>query len=959
MRPNRYALLRGAGSWLRDRHWRDVRLHLDGAKKHVVIQCFDPLYRLGMTQDVETSEPATINCGQALGSSVGITTDRRYSFTSTGNYQLVSNPYRATTDDTMGLTLTTRDTLGRVKEVRSYLGAALPSLFPGGTNTTTSGAVITSYSVNTANAAAVTTVTDQNSVTHQNATDRLGRLNQVVEGGTYTTQYAYDLLDNLTTVTQGAVVRNFTYSSLGRLLTADNPETRDPQHPTRTIAYTYDNNGNLTARTDTRLSQMTTAPYDALNRITSKTYTPGTAQPTPAVVYCYDGNASVNGAACPTATPVIPFRGRLKSVSSSASTTTYLGYDFLGRITGSRQTTGGVNYDFSYGYNLLGTLTSIGYPNSNRVVTSAFDNAGRVTSVTGAVGTGTPTTYATVPSNSSFAPHGAIQTLNFNNGVVETTRFNARLQPLSIIAKLANATRLGLQYNYCSDFTDIDAQHTCASNNGNMWRQQIAFDAIGAVPAFAETQVYSHDAFNRLTQADTPTWSQPNGYDQWGNRWVNNPTGLPSMTAETPIAQSWFLPTNRINGWAYDEMGNVQGMTGMSRSFAYDVENRQVQATVNGTTSYTYDGDGRRVTKITPGTDPVTHQPTTFTTTYVYDAAGQLAQEYSTAPPTDSATSYLTADHLGSTRLITDASGGVKKRFDYLPFGEELVAGTGGRTKDMHYNDDVSVSVPDTQSMKFTGKKRDAKNGLNYLGARYFSGAQGRFTSPDFARTPAPIPYADLQDPQTLNLYAYVRNSPLTTRDSDGHQTKRRVIELGKGYTAAIDSNNANDSPNAHIYKNGKFLGKIKWPVANKTAAGEIDKVPFWVIEKLDAMMSAKGRLPLNVRPRSSIASEETTNNAFGLLKIVMVALEKYADSLEANRTGIGTNDLGQLYIADLGKAAATIGEGNTIRFGVDDPRPVLFVVKDGKFVSVDPNCPGCTLVQDKDGRVEIQRPVS
>lgn len=70
---------------------------------------------------------------------------------------------------------------------------------------------------------------------------------------------------------------------------------------------------------------------------------------------------------------------------------------------------------------------------------------------------------------------------------------------------------------------------------------------------------------------------------------------------------------------------------------------------------------------------------------------------------------------------------------------------------------------------EFTGKERDAETGLDYFGARYFSGAQGRFTSPDWSATPQPIPYADLGDPQTLNLYAYVRNNPLRFTDSDGH----------------------------------------------------------------------------------------------------------------------------------------------------------------------------------------------
>ena len=43
--------------------------------------------------------------------------------------------------------------------------------------------------------------------------------------------------------------------------------------------------------------------------------------------------------------------------------------------------------------------------------------------------------------------------------------------------------------------------------------------------------------------------------------------------------------------------------------------------------------------------------------------------------------------------------------------------------------------------------------GLDYFGARYFSAAQGRFTSPDWSERPEPVPYANLENPQTLNLY--------------------------------------------------------------------------------------------------------------------------------------------------------------------------------------------------------------
>src|SRR5579864_148300 len=64
----------------------------------------------------------------------------------------------------------------------------------------------------------------------------------------------------------------------------------------------------------------------------------------------------------------------------------------------------------------------------------------------------------------------------------------------------------------------------------------------------------------------------------------------------------------------------------------------------------------------------------------------------------------------------------------------------------------------------FTGKERDAETGLGYFRARYFSAAQGRFTSPD----PIWVKADRMLDPQRLNLYAYGRNNPLEYSDPTG-----------------------------------------------------------------------------------------------------------------------------------------------------------------------------------------------
>ena len=74
-----------------------------------------------------------------------------------------------------------------------------------------------------------------------------------------------------------------------------------------------------------------------------------------------------------------------------------------------------------------------------------------------------------------------------------------------------------------------------------------------------------------------------------------------------------------------------------------------------------------------------------------------------------------------------------------------------------------------------SGKERDSETGLDYFGARYYGSAMGRFLSPDWSAAPLPVPYADLHNPQTLNLYAYVTNNPLRSIDPNGHFQKPKT----------------------------------------------------------------------------------------------------------------------------------------------------------------------------------------
>jgi len=74
------------------------------------------------------------------------------------------------------------------------------------------------------------------------------------------------------------------------------------------------------------------------------------------------------------------------------------------------------------------------------------------------------------------------------------------------------------------------------------------------------------------------------------------------------------------------------------------------------------------------------------------------------------------------------------------------------------------------QNYKFNGKERDPDMGVYDFGARFFQDAIARFYSPDWSATVEPVPYAKLNNPQSLNLYTYVLDIPLSFRDADGHE---------------------------------------------------------------------------------------------------------------------------------------------------------------------------------------------
>jgi RHS repeat-associated protein len=109
------------------------------------------------------------------------------------------------------------------------------------------------------------------------------------------------------------------------------------------------------------------------------------------------------------------------------------------------------------------------------------------------------------------------------------------------------------------------------------------------------------------------------------------------------------------------------------------------------------------------------------------------------------------ADELGTVRMRSNSAGSAAETDTSWPFGAHLNA------------------IGSYSSLHFTGKYRDGESGLDYFGARYYSSALGRFMTPDWSGMPEAVPYASIENPQSLNLYSYVLNNPATGTDPDGH----------------------------------------------------------------------------------------------------------------------------------------------------------------------------------------------
>lgn len=120
--------------------------------------------------------------------------------------------------------------------------------------------------------------------------------------------------------------------------------------------------------------------------------------------------------------------------------------------------------------------------------------------------------------------------------------------------------------------------------------------------------------------------------------------------------------------------------------------------------------------------------------------------------PASGSALFYAEDLLGSSRVIVQSNGTLCYDADFTPFGGEK-----------------SYTSTCPQNYKFEGKERDTETGNDDFGARYYTWRFGRWLSSDWSAVPVAVPYANLNNPQTLNLYSMVSDDPESFADLDGH----------------------------------------------------------------------------------------------------------------------------------------------------------------------------------------------
>jgi RHS repeat-associated protein len=532
--------------------------------------------------------------------------------------------------------------------------------------------------------------------------DWLSRLTKVEEeystGLFAATSYQYDEVSHLVSFTDAeSHTTQYTYGSVFGLTQITYPDSTYE-------AYTYDNVGNTTVYIDAEGNE-TQFLYDTLCRLTQIQYDQST------VSFAYDLNSN---------------KTRMDDHSPHQGDYIEYQYDCWNRLVTETRHILTDTYTVSYQYDTANRLTTLIYPDTTQILYS-YDDLNRTTEIS---------RYRDGITNEILLDHILYNTesqltqFSNGNGLQTTFTYDSRDRLSTLDVKNGATPYLDLDYMYDSNsnITQI----------GNGWRNTTS-------DWHTQTESYSYDGLDRLTSANSLSWSHTYAYDKAGNR-----TAKDGITSTINVVNEVTALSDGTT-FSYDSKGNRTQRTKGPNTwvYTYDYANRLTKVEKNSATlgEYVYDGEGRRIqvtednettTYIYSGLNVLYEETMTGTAVYIYGPAGLLAKKTETAG--ESHTFYYHTDHLGSTRLVTDESNTIVTSVTYHPFGEPILTGE--------------------ESHLYTGKEIDA-TGLYYYGARYYDPDLGRFMTRDLLAGKKAVP-------QSLNLYSYCLNNPVKMIDPAG-----------------------------------------------------------------------------------------------------------------------------------------------------------------------------------------------
>lgn len=387
--------------------------------------------------------------------------------------------------------------------------------------------------------------------------------------------------------------------------------------------------------------------------------------------------------------------GRLETATDDAGHTFTFAYDEAGKLKGVEDSTGRtVTYDYNgageltevtdvrggherFTYNGEGGLLTREDARGNVVLTNTYDESGRVLTQTDGLENETTYSYSEEENGPSYTevtnPRGYVTRYKYESG---------------ILAKRIEALGTSDQAVWTYEYDPLTLGRSAVTDpNGHTTRQ--TFDANGNVTstedALGHRAESAYDPLGDLTEyTNAAGVTTTNEYDERGNLLKTSTPLLGSEPAEV-----------RTTEYTYgDEAhpGDVTEITdpdGNATQFRYDAAGN-LESVIDGAgdeVTYTYNDRGNRLNRVSARGNAEGAEPSEFTTTYTYDAAGHRL----TALDPLGHERKWTYDADGNIETETDASGHITT-FSYDAANQQTaVERPDGQTERTSYDADGNV----------------------------------------------------------------------------------------------------------------------------------------------------------------------------------------------------------------------------------------------------------------------------